>query len=78
MMMHVTVVFKRAPTAVCSHSFCVAELSVCVSRIHMDMDASAFKTLHVKDLSGFIREKGIPIDFCNALEGMVSTYHDLA
>ena len=38
--------------------------------LDVDMDASAFKKFHVKDLSTFLREKGIPVDFCNVFEGM--------
>ena len=33
------------------------------------MEASALKELHVKDLSAFLRRKGIPVDFCKAFEG---------
>ena len=35
----------------------------------VDMEGSALKKLCVKDLSKFLCEKGIPVDFCNAFEG---------
>lgn len=71
-MTHVTVPFKRALAGTLDLS-CAADL-VFVSRLDMDMDASALKKLHVKDLSDFLRGKGIPVDFCKAFEGIRSYF----